>query len=72
MIPPSFEYHRPASVEEAVGYCRLGSGSENIGRWCSLLPMMKLQLASLSTLLTSILSLSSGVKWLVMTSLSAP
>lgn len=46
MIPPSFEYHRPSSVEEAVGLLSsLGSEAKILAGGHSLLPMMKLRFA---------------------------
>ncbi len=46
MIPGSFEYHRPSSVQEAVGLlARLGDGGRAIAGGHSLIPMMKLRLA---------------------------
>jgi len=46
MIPPSFEYHRPSSVEEAVGLLSsLGSEVKILAGGHSLLPMMKLRFA---------------------------
>ena len=46
MIPPSFEYHRPATVEEAVGLLSsLGSEAKILAGGHSLLPMMKLRFA---------------------------
>ena len=42
MIPPSFEYHRPSTVEEAVGLLSsLGSEAKILAGDHSLLPMMK-------------------------------
>ena len=46
MIPPRFEYHRPSSVEEAVGLLSsLGSEAKILAGGHSLLPMMKLRFA---------------------------
>jgi carbon-monoxide dehydrogenase medium subunit len=46
MIPPSFEYHRPSTVEEAVGLLSsLGSEAKILAGGHSLLPMMKLRFA---------------------------
>jgi carbon-monoxide dehydrogenase medium subunit len=46
MIPPSFEYHRPSSVQEAVGLLSsLGSEAKILAGGHSLLPMMKLRFA---------------------------
>ena len=47
MIPGSFEYHRPASLDEAVGLvARLGDDSRVMAGGHSLVPMMKLRLAA--------------------------
>jgi aerobic carbon-monoxide dehydrogenase medium subunit len=47
MIPGSFEYHRPSSVQEAVGLlAKPGSDSRAIAGGHSLIPMMKLRLAT--------------------------
>jgi carbon-monoxide dehydrogenase medium subunit len=46
MIPPSFEYHRPSTVEEAVGLLSsLGPEAKILAGGHSLLPMMKLRFA---------------------------
>ena len=46
MIPPSFAYHRPSTVEEAVGLLSsLGSEAKILAGGHSLLPMMKLRFA---------------------------
>ena len=46
MIPPSFEYHRPSSVDEAIGLLSsLGSEAKILAGGHSLLPMMKLRFA---------------------------
>lgn len=46
MIPPSFEYHRPGSVEEAVALLgEFGDGARLLAGGHSLIPMMKLRLA---------------------------
>ena len=46
MIPASFEYHRPASVEEAVALLgQLGEDARVLAGGHSLVPMMKLRLA---------------------------
>jgi carbon-monoxide dehydrogenase medium subunit len=46
MIPPSFEYHRPSTVEEAVSLLSsLGSEAKILAGGHSLLPMMKLRFA---------------------------
>ena len=47
MIPGSFAYHRPSSVKEAVGLLAdLGDDARAIAGGHSLIPMMKLRLAS--------------------------
>jgi len=47
MIPGSFAYHRPASVKEAVALlAELGDGARAIAGGHSLIPMMKLRLAT--------------------------
>ena len=47
MIPPSFEYHRPGSVEEAVALLgEFGDGARLLAGGHSLIPMMKLRMAS--------------------------
>ena len=46
MIPPSFEYHRPSTLDEAVGLLSsLGSEAKILAGGHSLLPMMKLRFA---------------------------
>ena len=46
MIPPSFEYHPPSSVDEAIGLLSsLGSEAKILAGGHSLLPMMKLRFA---------------------------
>lgn len=46
MIPPNFEYHRPSTVDEAVGLLSsLGSEAKILAGGHSLLPMMKLRFA---------------------------
>ena len=46
MIPASFEYHRPGSVEEAVALLgRLGEDARLLAGGHSLIPMMKLRVA---------------------------
>jgi aerobic carbon-monoxide dehydrogenase medium subunit len=51
MIPGSFAYHRPSSVKEAVGLlAQLGEDARPIAGGHSLIPMMKLRLASPSHL----------------------
>ena len=46
MIPPSFEYHRPSTVGEAIGLLSsLGSEAKILAGGHSLLPMMKLRFA---------------------------
>ena len=47
MIPGSFAYHRPSSVQEAVGLlAQLGDDARAIAGGHSLIPMMKLRLAT--------------------------
>jgi carbon-monoxide dehydrogenase medium subunit len=47
MIPGAFAYHRPTSVKEAVGLLvRLGDDSRALAGGHSLIPMMKLRLAT--------------------------
>ena len=47
MIPGPFAYHRPTSVKEAVGLLgSLGEDARAIAGGHSLIPMMKLRLAS--------------------------
>ena len=47
MIPGSFAYHRPKSVPEAIGLlANLGEGARPLAGGHSLIPMMKLRLAS--------------------------
>ncbi len=47
MIPGSFDYHRPSSVQEAVGLlAKLGEDARAIAGGHSLIPMMKLRLAT--------------------------
>ncbi|MGA8935579.1 MAG: FAD binding domain-containing protein, partial [Pseudolabrys sp.] len=47
MIPGSFAYHRPTSVKEAVGLLgSLGEDARAIAGGHSLIPIMKLRLAS--------------------------
>jgi carbon-monoxide dehydrogenase medium subunit len=51
MIPGAFAYHRPSSVKEAVGLLtKLGEDARAIAGGHSLIPMMKLRLASPSHL----------------------
>ncbi len=51
MIPGSFNYHSPATVEEAVGLlANLGEDARPLAGGHSLLPMMKLRLAPLEHL----------------------
>ncbi len=51
MIPGSFSYHSPATVEEAVGLlAELGDDARPLAGGHSLLPMMKLRLAPLEHL----------------------
>ena len=52
MIPGAFAYHRPSSVQEAVGLlARLGEDARVIAGGHSLIPMMKLRLASPANLI---------------------
>src|ERR1700734_1487836 len=47
VIPGSFSYHRPSSVQEAVGLlAKLGDDGRALAGGHSLIPMMKLRLAS--------------------------
>ncbi len=47
MIPGSFEYHRPSSVQEAVGLlAKLGDDGRALAGGHSIIPMMKLRLAT--------------------------
>jgi carbon-monoxide dehydrogenase medium subunit len=47
VIPGSFAYHRPTSVTEAVGMlARLGDDARALAGGHSLIPMMKLRLAT--------------------------
>jgi aerobic carbon-monoxide dehydrogenase medium subunit len=47
VIPGSFEYHRPSSVQEAVGLlAKLGDDGRAVAGGHSLIPMMKLRLAT--------------------------
>ena len=47
MIPSAFTYHRPSSVQEAVGLlAKLGDDGRAIAGGHSLIPMMKLRLAT--------------------------
>ena len=51
MIPAAFDYHRPASLDEAVGLLtRHGDQAKVLSGGMSLLPMMKLRLASFAHL----------------------
>jgi len=51
MIPGAFDYHRPSSVKEAVGLlAQLGEDARAVAGGHSLIPMMKLRLASPSHL----------------------
>jgi aerobic-type carbon monoxide dehydrogenase small subunit (CoxS/CutS family)/CO/xanthine dehydrogenase FAD-binding subunit len=51
VIPGAFDYHRPSSVKEAVGLlAKLGEDARAIAGGHSLIPMMKLRLASPSHL----------------------
>ena len=52
MIPGAFEYHRPQSLEEAVGLLsQLGDDARVVAGGHSLIPMMKLRLANLDHLI---------------------
>ncbi len=51
MIPASFDYHRPKSVDEALKLLRTVKGSRLLAGGHSLLPAMKLRLASPSALI---------------------
>lgn len=52
MIPPSFEYHRPATVAEAVALLgKLGDDAKLLAGGHSLLPMMKLRFAEPANLI---------------------
>src|ERR1700680_2468770 len=47
VIPGSFSYHRPSSVQEAVGLlAKLGDDGRALAGGHSLIPMMKLRLAT--------------------------
>ena len=47
MIPPAFEYHRPSSVEDAVGLLsEHGDDARVVAGGHSLIPMMKLRMAA--------------------------
>ena len=51
MIPAAFDYHRPATLEEAVGLlARYGEQAKVLSGGMSLLPMLKLRLASFAHL----------------------
>ncbi len=52
MIPPSFDYHRPATVAEAVALLgKLGDDAKLLAGGHSLLPMMKLRFAEPTSLI---------------------
>ncbi|MGL1834926.1 FAD binding domain-containing protein [Rhodocyclaceae bacterium SMB388] len=52
MIPPSFDYHAPGSIGEAVGLlAQLGDEAKILAGGHSLLPMMKLRFAEPATLI---------------------
>src|ERR1700689_2499078 len=52
VIPGSFSYHRPSSVQEAVGLlAKLGDDGRALAGGHSLIPMMKLRLASPANLI---------------------
>ncbi len=50
MIPAAFEYQRPASVDEALRALSGADGAKVIAGGQSLLPLLKLRLASAETL----------------------
>ena len=51
MIPAAFDYHRPASVDEAVALlARYGDGAKILSGGMSLLPVLKLRLGSVAHL----------------------
>jgi len=51
MIPAAFDYHRPASVDEAVALlARYGDGAKVLAGGMSLLPLLKLRLGSFAHL----------------------
>jgi len=51
MIPPSFDYHSPKTLSEAIGLLsKLGEGAKVLSGGQSLLPLMKLRLGSASHL----------------------
>ena len=51
MIPEPFEYHAPRSVEDAIGLLQThGDEAKLLAGGHSLLPLMKLRLASVSHL----------------------
>jgi carbon-monoxide dehydrogenase medium subunit len=51
MIPAAFDYHRPASLDEAVGLlARYGDGAKVLSGGMSLLPALKLRLGSVAHL----------------------
>ncbi len=51
MIPAAFDYHRPASLDEATGLlARFGGDAKLLSGGMSLLPMMKLRMASVGHL----------------------
>ena len=52
MIPAAFDYHRPASLDEAIGLlARLGAQAKVLSGGMSLLPMLKLRLGSFAHLI---------------------
>ena len=52
MIPGSFNYHRPKSVQEAVGLlAKLGDDGRALAGGHSLIPLMKLRLATPANLI---------------------
>jgi len=51
MIPAAFDYHRPASLDEATGLlARFGDDAKVLSGGMSLLPMMKLRMAAIGHL----------------------
>jgi carbon-monoxide dehydrogenase medium subunit len=56
MIPATFEYHAPRSIQEATGLlARLGEDAKILSGGQSLIPLMKLRVAS-----PNVLSISMG------------
>lgn len=50
MFPPKFDYHRPGSVQEAVGLLQANPDAKILAGGHSLLPVMKMRLAAPSAL----------------------